>query len=166
MQRLTPEQQRKAQISETMQNPATADLSQWSIVDQRHLGGTSQVNRVIPYEAVPATSLSQSLQDHLISIVAVFQELLPSEPLAHRLRLVHQYLSETHFCWIGGFNDDDPFYYRIQSPVVLVEYDCHSGIYLSNMEPDKYHIHSLHRLPNGGDYAQELIRQWRSKKCR
>ncbi|KAJ3546940.1 hypothetical protein NM208_g1756 [Fusarium decemcellulare] len=48
-------------------------------------------------------------------------------------------------------------------PVVLMELDHHSGIYLTNQEPDKYHIHTIQRLPKGGDYGQELIRKWKLK---
>jgi hypothetical protein len=32
-------------------------------------------------------------------------------------------LEETHFCWMGGMEDDSTFYYRIQSPVIIVEFD-------------------------------------------
>ena len=30
---------------------------------------------------------------------------------------IERHLAETHFCWIGGFDEVSPFYYRIQSPV-------------------------------------------------
>ena len=31
---------------------------------------------------------------------------------------IERHLAETRFCWIGGFDEESPFYYRIQSPVV------------------------------------------------
>lgn len=31
----------------------------------------------------------------------------------------------THFCWIGSYDEESPFYYRIQSPVILIEFDHH-----------------------------------------
>jgi hypothetical protein len=36
---------------------------------------------------------------------------------------VKRHLGETHFAWIGPFDDTSPFYYRILSPVILVEFD-------------------------------------------
>ncbi|EXJ67517.1 uncharacterized protein A1O5_09530 [Cladophialophora psammophila CBS 110553] len=162
MQSLTTEQQCQARKDSRL-GDQSMDSDRWNIVDQQHLGGTSQDNRVIPYEGLVATSLTPVLQDLLISIVAAFEDLLPPVPLAHRLRIVRHHLSETYFTWIGGFGDDDPFYYRIQSPVVLVEFDHHTGIYLTNQEPGKYHIHTIRRLPNGGDYGREIIRQWKQK---
>ncbi|KAI1612055.1 hypothetical protein EDD37DRAFT_633801 [Exophiala viscosa] len=42
---------------------------------------------------------------------------------------------ETYFCWIGGFDDSAAFDYRIQNPVVAVELDHHSRVFLTNKEP-------------------------------
>jgi hypothetical protein len=47
--------------------------------------------------------------------------LLPEGPLAAQLRLIKAHLRETYFSWIGGFGGSDPCYYRIQSPVIMVE---------------------------------------------
>ncbi len=39
---------------------------------------------------------------------------------------IERHLGDTHFCWIGDFAEDSTFYYRVQSPVVLIEFDqCH-----------------------------------------
>ncbi|KAK7705213.1 hypothetical protein SLS64_008049 [Diaporthe eres] len=160
MQNLTPEQQRQAQKTDVIHEPEEPG---WNAVDQRHLTGTSQDNRIIAYEGVPVSALTPESQDLVVSVIEVLQELLPPKPLAHRLRLVRQHLSETYFTWTGKFGDDDPFYFRIQSPVVLIEMDHHTGIYLTNKEPGKFHIHTIHRLPNGGDYGRELIQKWRQK---
>ena len=34
---------------------------------------------------------------------------------------VDRYLDQTWFTWIGGTHPDSAFYYRVQSPVVLIE---------------------------------------------
>ena len=49
--------------------------------------------------------------------------------------------------------------YRIQSPVLIIEFDHHAGVFLGNAEPQKFHIHTLVRTPNGNDYGMALIRQ-------
>ena len=64
----------------------------------------------------------------------------------------------THFCWIGGTGEASPFYYRIQSPVVMIEFDHHGGVFLTNAEPEKFHVHTLVRTPNGNDYGLNLLR--------
>lgn len=93
-----------------------------------------------------------------MSVVETSLILLPPKPLEHRLLEIRDYLSETYFSWIGGYGSAGPFYYRIQSPVVLLEFDHHSGVFLTNDEPAKYHTHTIQRLPNGNDYGRELQR--------
>ena len=39
-----------------------------------------------------------------------------------------RHIGETQFAWIGPFDDASPFYYRILSPVILVEFDHQSVI--------------------------------------
>jgi hypothetical protein len=75
------------------------------------------------------------------------------------METVEQHLTNTHIAWIGGSADDDAFYYRIHSPVVLIEYDCHQGVFLDNAQPEPFHVHTIVRTPNGGDYGRDLLRQ-------
>ena len=71
---------------------------------------------------------------------------------------VERHLAETYFCWIGAADEDHPFYYRIQSPVIMIEFDHHAGVYLTNTEPANFHVHTLVRTPNGNDYGLDLLR--------
>jgi hypothetical protein len=61
-------------------------------------------------------------------------------------------------CWIGETDGEHPFYYRIQSPVIMIEFDEHAGVFLSNEEPERFHIHTIVRTPNGNDYGMDLLR--------
>jgi hypothetical protein len=70
-----------------------------------------------------------------------------------------RHLGETHFAWIGPCDDASPFYYRILSPVILVEFDHVSGIVYDNDTPSRDHIHTVVRTPNGNDYGKDLLRQ-------
>jgi Protein of unknown function (DUF3500) len=70
-----------------------------------------------------------------------------------------RHLNETHFAWIGAFDDASPFYYRILSPVILIEFDHQSGIVYDNATPSRDHIHTVVRTPNGNDYGKDLLRQ-------
>ncbi|KAL6404386.1 hypothetical protein AUP68_13778 [Ilyonectria robusta] len=120
------------------------------------MAGAFQDNRVIAYEGILATDMTAEQQTVLISIISAFLALLPPKPLQFRLNQIVGFFSETYFSWIGGFGPADAFYYRIQSPVALFEFDHHSGVFLTNDEPAKYHIHTIQRLPNGNDYGREL----------
>ena len=71
---------------------------------------------------------------------------------------IERHLGETYFSWIGGTGENSPFYYRIQSPVVMIEFDHHKGVVLNNAEPEKFHVHTIVRTPNGNDYGMDLLR--------
>lgn len=130
------------------------------------MAGAFQDNRVIPYEGITASEMTSAQQESLLRIVATFYDILPAGPRHARLEQIRQHIDKTYFSWIGGFRDEDPFYYRIQSPVVLLEFDHHSGVFLTNEEPAKYHIHTIARTPNGNDYGRELLKLHRQKEAK
>jgi hypothetical protein len=126
--------------------------------DNLHLGGAYQDNRIVPYEGLRASELSAPQRRDLLDLVAAYVAPLPSGPRAARLADVERHLADTHFCWIGGFEEQSPFYYRIQSPVIFIEFDHHAGVFLTNAEPAKFHVHTIVRTPNGNDYGIDLLR--------
>jgi hypothetical protein len=72
---------------------------------------------------------------------------------------VDKHFDETHFCWMGDTGDVNPFYYKVQSPVILVEFDHEPGVVFDNDEPNRHHVHTVVRTPNGNDYGIDLLRQ-------
>ena len=76
-----------------------------------------------------------------------------------RTEEVTRHLADTHFAWIGSTDEESVFYYRVHSPVILVEFDHQRGIALDNDEPSRNHIHTIVRTPNGNDYGRDLLRQ-------
>jgi hypothetical protein len=126
--------------------------------DNLHLAGAYQDNRIIPYEGLVGSALSAMQRRQLLDLVAAYVAPLPPGPYAARMEEIERHLGDTHFCWIGGHEDSSPFYYRIQSPVVLIEFDHHAGVFLTNAEPAKFHIHTIVRTPNGNDYGIDLLR--------
>ena len=60
---------------------------------------------------------------------------------------VERHLAQTYFCWAGGIDEESAFYYRIQSPVVMIEFDHHKGVILNNETPQRFHIHTIVRTP-------------------
>ena len=125
----------------------------------RHLAGAAQDNRVIPYAGLPADGLSPGQRESLLRLVNTYAQRLPDDPAAAFMEGVERHLDDTHIAWIGGSGDQDAFYYRIHSPVVLIEYDCHQGVFLDNDQPEPFHVHTIVRTPNGGDYGRDLLRR-------
>lgn len=154
---LPPNLQEKAQIYKTME-PPEIPLHRFNPADQRHLCGAFQDNRIVPYEGVNATSLSPELVELLITLVEQFVLYLPDGARQSRLQQVREHINDTYFSWIGFYGETDPFYYRIQSPVIICEFDHHSGVFLSNTQPARFHIHTVVRSPNGGDYGYALLK--------
>ena len=134
--------------------------------DQRHLGGAFQDNRVIPYEGVIVTSLPVAQQRMIKQLLHLSLNYLPEKALIEKMAEIDAHWYNTHFCWIGEVTSPMAFYYKIHSPVVLIEFDHHSGVFLSNKEPLPFHIHTLVRTPNGNDYGKALLRQYQLRECR
>ena len=155
MQSLPDEQQARARVFEKMVDPAMPH-ARWNHDDQRHLCGAYRDNRVVPYEGILVSEMGAEQQGLVMDILGQYLLYLPEKAREIRLEHIRSWFHETYFCWIGGFGDGDPFYYRVQSPVVIIEFDHHAGVFLSNKEPAKFHIHTLLRTPNGGDYGMAL----------
>ncbi|KAH7374304.1 hypothetical protein BKA66DRAFT_443497 [Pyrenochaeta sp. MPI-SDFR-AT-0127] len=172
MQSLSPEHQQKAQVFKKLRDDgmkqvygnSNNDANQrdemitdtWAPDDQRHRCGAFRDNRVVPYEGVVVAHTTSEQQQLVLDICNEFLLYHPSKTRQLKLAQIKEHFAETYFCWTGGFTDDDAFYFRIQSPVILVEFDHHSGVFLTNKEPAKYHTHTIIRTPNAGDYGQAI----------
>ncbi|KAL6860753.1 hypothetical protein ACO1O0_004787 [Amphichorda felina] len=155
MQSLPADVQARVRVYEKMKDPAMP-WGRWNHDDQRHLCGAYRDNRVVPYEGVLVSEFSPEQRDIITEILREYLLYLPRRARELCLAKIKEWFHETYFCWIGGYGDEDPFYYRIQSPVIIVEFDHHSGVFLTNKEPAKFHIHTLLRTPNAGDYGMAL----------
>ncbi|SDW57724.1 Protein of unknown function [Arthrobacter sp. yr096] len=151
-----------AVVFEQMQDPAMPE-GRLHPGDERHLAGCFQDNRVIPYEGIPVTSMPAAATALLDRMVEDSIAYLPAGPRAARLREIRELYSETFFSWIGGWEGDEAFYFRVQSPVVILELDHHTGVFLDNHHPAPFHMHTVVRTPNGNDYGRALVRQAASR---
>lgn len=157
MRSLSQEQQRRAIVAHSM---VGGDLppGRRHFADNLHVGGAHQDNRIVPYEGLQGSALSVAQRRQLLDLVAAYVAPLPAGPYAARMDEIERHLADTRFCWIGGHDPASPFYYRIQSPVVFIEFDHHAGVFLTNAEPAKFHVHTIVRTPNGNDYGIDLLR--------
>jgi hypothetical protein len=158
MQSLPLDLQQKAQLYALKRDPEMPP-GRVAFGDELTLTGAFQDNRIIPEEGVCAMAMPAVQQAQLLELIETYLAYLPEGPRFARMRENRAHLANTWFCWIGGTDDDSPFYYRIQSPVLIIEFDHHAGVFLGNSTPEKFHIHTLVRTPNGNDYGMDLVRQ-------
>ena len=158
---LPAEQRKAATVYEQMVDPAMPE-GRVHPGDERHLAGAFQDNRVIPFEGIQVAQMPPEAQDLVLAIVEQFVLPLPAGPQAARMREITEHLDETWFCWIGGHESGDVFYYRIQSPVVIAELDHHCGVFLDYDTPKHFHVHTVLRTPHGNDYGRAWVRQWQA----
>jgi hypothetical protein len=127
--------------------------------DGRMVGGAFKDNAKIGYEGVPGSDLSDAQRKLLRLLVAAYVGWTREGHAEVRMREVDAHLDETYFAWMGTTDAEGPFYYRVQSPVVLIEFDHHPGVVFDNVVPTRNHIHTVIRTPNAGDYGADLLRQ-------
>jgi hypothetical protein len=121
---------------------------------------TAQVDNLeLKYAGIRYDALTAGQQQLMRELVETYVSRMRPGHAAIRMAEVEQHLSETYFGWIGGWDEASPFYYRIYSPVILIEFDHLPGIIWDNLEPTRDHIHTVVRTPNGNDYGRDLLRQ-------
>jgi hypothetical protein len=128
-------------------------------INGRHLSGAGEDNRIIPYAGIRGDALTRGQREALLRVPVPYLERMPTGPRDAKLAAIERHLDDTWFAWIGGDDPDGAHYYRVHSPVVLIEYDNHPGIFLDNDEPEPFHVHTIVRTPNGGDYGIDLLAQ-------
>jgi hypothetical protein len=145
MRTLSPEERRGATVGKDL----PSELLTAAFNDNRRIDPAG-----IRFDELPAEG-----RERLEALLATYVGRIRPGHAEIRYAEVKRHLNETHFAWIGSFDDSSPFYYRILNPVILVEFDHQSGIIYDNDTPSRDHIHTVVRTPNGNDYGKDLLRQ-------
>jgi hypothetical protein len=130
-----------------------------------NLAQAYQDNLVLDYAGIPASELSARQQELLLDLIAEYVGNMKDGHAKVRMEEVRSHLERTHFAWIGGADPQAVFYYRIHSPVILIEFDHQSRVapFRTN-EGSRDHIHTVVRTPNGNDYGKDLLRQHHARE--
>jgi hypothetical protein len=120
-------------------------------------------NVVLDYAGVRAAELSADQKRQLLDLIAVYVNNMAEGHARVRMDEVRAHLDRTHFAWIGKTDPGSVFYYRIHSPVILIEFDHQTPANLRHLaadprQPNAEHIHTIVRTPNGNDYGKDLLR--------
>jgi fructose-1,6-bisphosphatase/inositol monophosphatase family enzyme len=127
--------------------------------DGRMQAGAFHDNLVAPYQGVAGSDMTDAQRRILVALAGTYVGWMGDAHAAVRSGEVVAHLDETWFSWYGGTGEDSPFYYRVHSPVILIEFDHHPGVAFDNEVPTRNHVHTVVRTPHGGDYGADLLRQ-------
>lgn len=116
-------------------------------------------NFELRYEGIRYGELGSAQQRLLSDLIEIYVGRIRPGHARVRAEDVKRHFAATHFAWMGGIDEESVFYYRVHSPVILIEFDHQRGIAMDNDEPSKNHIHTVVRTPNGNDYGRDLLRQ-------
>jgi hypothetical protein len=120
-------------------------------------------NVVIDYAGVRASDLSDAQRKQLLDLIGLYVGNIEEGHARVKMDEVRAHLDRTYFAWIGKTDPGSVFYYRIQSPVILIEFDHQKPVGLRHLSdpnvPSIEHIHTVVRTPNGNDYGKDLLRQ-------
>lgn len=159
---LTDKQRAAAVVYASVLDPAMPE-GRLHPADERHVAGAFRDNRVIPYEGIPVRELDERQRGLVREIVGDSLGLLVEGQRDLALAEYDAHLDDTWFSWYGATDGSQPLYFRIQSPVIITEFDDHAGVWLNNRLPARFHVHTTLRHPNGNDYGRALIAQWRKR---
>lgn len=100
-----------------------------------------------------ASELDARKRGQLLALAELFVTYQQTGHARVKMTEVKAHLDRMHFPWIGGDTDDSVFYYRLHSPVLLIEFDHQRPIALRSLvtdaQPMRDHIHVVVRTSNG-----------------
>jgi hypothetical protein len=139
-------------------------IIQVSKTGNNNVGEAFKDNVVLDYKGVRASEFTAKQKEQLLDLVNQYVSNMDDGHAKVKLKEVREHIDDTYFAWIGGTDATSVFYYRIQSPVILVEFDHQLPANLRQLaanpqSPNREHIHTVTRTPNGNDYGKDLLRQ-------
>jgi hypothetical protein len=121
--------------------------------------GAGRDNYELRFEGVPFTTLTGHQLALATALVEVYVGRERGDSAVSRMAEIVDHFDETCFAWVGRPNPDGVFYYRVHSPVILIEFEHSRGIMFDNDHHARNHIHTVVRTPNGNDYGRDHLRQ-------
>jgi Protein of unknown function (DUF3500) len=118
-------------------------------------------NKTIDFQGLAAKLMTKEQKQKLLELVNQYISNMDDGHAKIKMEEIEKHVDNTWFSWIGKTDDEAVFYYRIHSPVILIEFDHQGPIGIKGQysEASRNHIHSMVRTPNGNDYGKDLLRQ-------
>lgn len=117
----------------------------------------------LEYAGVPVKEMNTKQREALTALIKMYVGNMADGHARVRVDEVARHMDRTYFAWIGETEKSGVFYYRIHSPVILIEFDHQrpAGLrHINNPQvPNREHVHVVVRTPNGNDYGKDLLRR-------
>ena len=97
---------------------------------------------------LPVPRMNARQKAILDDLVNEYASNFPPQIASGRMDQFHKTEAHAFFAWAGGLERGQPHYYRIQTPVFLIEFD--------DTQNNANHIHSVWRDFNG-DFGEDLL---------
>lgn len=127
------------------------------------LAAANEDNLTLDFEGLRGSEMSTAQKSQLLNVIRVYIANLREAHASITMDEIGQHIDDTYFAWIGNAEDDAIFYYRIHSPVILIEFDHQNPVGTAQINtpgtPTRDHIHTIVRTPNGNDYGKDLLAQ-------
>lgn len=122
-------------------------------------------NITLNYEGLNASKLTLKEKKSLLNLMEQYISNIRDGHSQVKMSEVRMHIDNTWFSWVGDTSETSVFYYRIHSPVVLIEFDHQRPVGMESEidGPTRNHIHTVVRTPNGNDYGKDLLRQHTEK---
>jgi hypothetical protein len=148
-------------LSDPQRTKATITVSK---TGNNNIAEAFKDNVVLDYAGIRASELNGAQKQQLLGLIEEYVDNMDDGHAKVKMSEVRQHIDNTRFAWIGGTGPQDVFYYRIHSPVILIEFDHQLPVGLRHMAkdpktPNREHVHAVVRTPNGNDYGKDLLRQ-------
>ncbi len=99
---------------------------------------------------LPFAKMNAKQKEILTELVGEYASNFPPQIADWRMDQFHKTQANLFFAWSGGIEKGEPHYYRVQTPVFLIEYD--------DTQNNANHIHSVWR-DFAGDFGEDLLAQ-------
>jgi Protein of unknown function (DUF3500) len=117
-------------------------------------------NVKLDYAGISGAKLEEKQKQMLLALIEEYVGNMRDDHAKVRMSEVKEHLDRTFFAWIGGETAESVYYYRIHSPVILIEFDHQRRVApFQTKTPTREHIHTVVRTPNGNDYGKDILRQ-------
>jgi Protein of unknown function (DUF3500) len=79
-------------------------------------------NVVLDYAGLRANELANAARRRLRDLIRLYASNMDDGHTRVKMDEVDRHIDDTWFSWIGSVQNDSAFYYRVQSPVILIEF--------------------------------------------
>jgi hypothetical protein len=99
---------------------------------------------------IPFSKMTAQQKEMLTDLIGEYASNFPEQVATYRMDQYKKAQNNLFFAWAGGTEKGEPYYYRVQTPVFLIELD--------DTQNDANHIHSVWR-DYDGDFGADLLSQ-------